>query len=228
VARRVVIFGTGEIAELAHVYFSEDGDLDVVAFTADDAFVKDSAFRGLPLVPFSELPRRFPPDAFEVHVALSYKRLNRTRQERFEAVKRLGYRLPSYVCSRSVTWRDLDVGENCFILENQTIQPTVRIGSNVMLWSGNHIGHGTVIRDHAYLASHVVLSGHTVIGQRCFFGVNATVRDFVTVGDDCFITMGALVLKDVPPGSVVLPGKGSVLEGGSEQAERIKRSYFGE
>lgn len=225
---RVVIFGTGEIAELAHIYFTEDSELEVVGFTADDAFVKEPTFRGLPLVPFSDVTTHFPPDVCGMHVALSYRRLNRNRQERFEAAKALGYRLPSYVCSRSVTWSDLTVGENCFILENQTIQPTVRIGSNVMLWSGNHIGHGTEIRDHAYLASHVVLSGHTVVGQRCFFGVNATTRDFVTVGDDCFITMGALVVKDVPPRSVVLPGRGTTLEGGTEQAERIIRSYFGE
>ena len=39
----------------------------------------------------------------------------------------------------------------------QTIQPFVRIGSNVTLWSGNHIGHDATIGDHCFIASHVVI-----------------------------------------------------------------------
>ena len=65
-----------------------------------------------------------------------------------------------------------------------------------MLWSGNHIGHGTVIRDHVYLASHVVVSGFVEIGEYSFVGVNATFADSVKVGRNCLIGAGALILKD--------------------------------
>ena len=41
--------------------------------------------------------------------------------------------MPSYISTKSATWPDLTVGSNCFILENQTIQPTVVIGNNVVL-----------------------------------------------------------------------------------------------
>lgn len=142
-------------------------------------------------------------------------------------MKKLGYKLVSYVSTKSVFWKDLNMGDNCFILENQTIQPTVKIGNNVIIWSGNHLGHGAVIKDHCYISSHVVISGHSVIGKRSFLGVNSTIKDFVTLGQETFVTMGALVTQNTGSGDVLLAGRGTVFKGGSPQAEKIKKNYFG-
>jgi carbonic anhydrase/acetyltransferase-like protein (isoleucine patch superfamily) len=95
-----------------------------------------------------------------------------------------------------------------------------------MIWSGNHLGHGTQIGDHTYVASHVVISGHCNIGQRNFFGVNATLRDFCTIGDDCFIAMGAAVARDMPNGSVALAPSAEVFEEDDRRAKALKRKYF--
>lgn len=225
-SKPLVIFGSAEMAELAKFYFEHDSECKVVAFTVDDAYVKEDQFNGLPLVPFSEVARRFPADTCDMHVALSYARLNLLRQEKYEQAKAAGYTLASYVCSKSATWPDLAIGDNCFILENQTIQPTVRIGNNVMIWSGNHLGHDTQIGDHTYIASHVVISGHCKIGQRNFFGVNSTLRDFCSIGDDCFIAMGASVARDMPSGSVALSPQAEVYEADDRRAKALKRMYF--
>jgi sugar O-acyltransferase (sialic acid O-acetyltransferase NeuD family) len=222
----LVIFGTGEIAELAKYYFDHDSAYEVVAFTADDSYCKTDTFKNLPLIPWSQVEKRFSPSDFNMHVALSFMKLNQLRQEKYEQVKAAGYKLASYVCSKSVTWPDLSIGDNCFILENQTIQPTCIIGNNVMMWSGNHIGHGTEIGNHTYLASHVVLSGHCKIGERCFIGVNATFRDFITIGDDCFITMDASVSRDLPSGSVALGSPAKILLSEDQRTNIIKKKYF--
>lgn len=224
---KLVIFGSAEIASLAKFYFAEDSDREVVAFTVDDEFVKADSHEGLPLVPFSEVIRRYPPDTFDMHVALSYSKMNQLREAKYLAAKQAGYRLASYVCSKSVMWSDLTHGDNCFILENQTIQPTVKIGSNVMIWSGNHLGHGTVIEDHVYISSHVCISGHCQIGARSFLGVNATVKDFTTIGPDCFVAMDASVRQNLSAGSVVLHEGGSVFPGDDRRAQKIKRMFFG-
>jgi acetyltransferase-like isoleucine patch superfamily enzyme len=72
----------------------------------------------------------------------------------------------------------------------------------------------------------VVLSGHTVIGERSFLGVNATVKDFTRVGKDSFITMGALITKDLPDGAVILGAANTVFEAETKQAQSIKKKYF--
>jgi len=224
----IVIFGTGEIAELAHFYFQHDSECeyDVVAYTADDEFVDDNSFNGCPLVPFSEVENRYPPSQFKGHVALSYQKLNQVREEKYHAMKKKGYDLVSYVCSRGVSWPDLSMGDNCLILENQTIQPTVDIGNNVMIWSGNHLGHGCEIKDHTYISSHVCISGHTTIGKRCFLGVNATFKDFINIGNDVFVAMDASVTEDIESKSVVLGAQGKVMSGKNDLAKRIKSKYF--
>lgn len=222
----IVIFGTAEIAELAMYYFENDSQYKVCAFTVDDNFVKEDSFHGLPIVPFSDAVRRFSPEEYGMHVALSYARLNRLRQEKYEQAKSAGYRLASYLCSKSVSWPDLLIGDNCFILENQTIQPNVRIGNNVMIWSGNHIGHGATIGNHTYIASHVVISGHCAIGERNFIGVNSTLRDFCKVGNDCFIGMGADVARHMLDGSVAMTTSAEIYEAGDRRANALKRMYF--
>jgi sugar O-acyltransferase (sialic acid O-acetyltransferase NeuD family) len=227
VPRPLVIFGSAEIAQLARFYFEQNGEREVVAFTVDDAYVAGDSVDGLPLIPFSQVTRDYPPDAFDMFVGLSYGRLNRLRQEKYEAAKSAGYTLASYVCSKSASWSDLTIGDNCFILENQTIQPTVKIGNNVMLWSGNHIGHGSHIGDHTYIASHVVVSGHCQIGQRCFLGVNATLKDFTIIGDDCFIAMGANVAADMKPGSVAVGTSAEIFTADDRRAKILTRRYFG-
>ena len=223
---KIIIFGNGEIADLAHFYFSNDSEYNVVAFSCDDKFVKDNLHCGLPLVPLSQLTKEFPSDDYKAHVALSYNKLNQVRAEKYSLMKSMGYDLVSYICSKSVVWSDLSIGDNCFILENQTIQPTVLIGNNVMIWSGNHLGHGCSIGDHTYLSSHICISGHTVIGEKCFVGVNSTFKDFINIGDSVFIAMDASVTKDIPDGAVVVGSPATVFKADNQIAIKLKKKYF--
>jgi sugar O-acyltransferase (sialic acid O-acetyltransferase NeuD family) len=199
---RLVIFGSGDIAALAHYYFSNDSDYEAVAFTVDAAYMTHPVFNGLPVVPFEEVADHYSPDNNELFVALSYSKLNALRKEKYLAAKGLGFRLASYVSSRASVLTERAVGENCFILEDNTIQPFVTIGNNVTLWSGNHIGHHSVVKDHTFIASHVVVSGGVEVGEQCFIGVNATLRDHIKVGERCVIGAGALLLADAEPEGV--------------------------
>lgn len=200
----LVIFGSGDIAELAHYYFSTDSDYEVVAFTVDASYIKEVTFCGLPVVAFEEVAQHYPPENSSFFVALSYSKLNAIRKEKFLAAKEKGYNLVSFVSSHATVLNGRQIGENCFIFEDNTIQPFVRIGNNVTLWSGNHIGHHSVIHDHTFIASHVVVSGSVEIGEQCFVGVNATLRDHIKVGDRCVVGAGALLLGDTDPEGVYM------------------------
>lgn len=201
---KIVVFGAGDIARLAHFYFSSDSDHEVVAFAVDGAFKQADTFLDLPLIAFDEAAKRFPPASHAMFIAVSYTKMNRLRAERYEQALALGYRLVSYVSTRCTLLTRTPVGDNCLILEDNTVQPFVRIGHNVTLWSGNHIGHDSTIGDHTFISSHVVVSGHVRVGRRCFIGVNATLRNGIEIGDDTLIGAGALIMKNTRPGSVYL------------------------
>lgn len=204
----LIIFGAGDIAQLACHYFRSDSPLKPKAFTVDGAYVKEDHFEGLPVVPFEEVASRFAPQDHQCFVALSYAGLNALRRTKYEASKALGYRMASYVSSRATVLTQFPIGENAFILEDNTIQPFVRIGNNVTLWSGNHIGHHSHVHDHAFIASHVVVSGGVEIGEQCFIGVNATLRDHIKLGPRCVIGAGALMLADADAEGVYI-GQGT-------------------
>jgi sugar O-acyltransferase (sialic acid O-acetyltransferase NeuD family) len=202
--KALVVFGAGDIAELAEFYFRTDSDHEVAAFAVDGAYLKEGSFCGKPVVAFEEVAARFAPAGHDFFVALSYSQLNALRRQKFEAARALGYRLASYVSSRASMLNEGRVGDNCFILEDNTVQPFVTIGDNVTLWSGNHIGHHSTIGSHTFIASHVVVSGGVRIGEQCFLGVNATLRDHISVGDRCVIGAGAILLADAEPEGVYI------------------------
>lgn len=200
----LVIFGTGDIAQLAHYYFSSDSNYEAVAFTVDAAYITTNEFCGVPVVPFDEVAKLYSPDTHAIFIALSYAKLNQIRKEKYLAAKELGYQFASYVSSHATVLNDGRIGDNCFILEDNTIQPFVTIGNNVTLWSGNHVGHHSTIHDHCFIASHVVISGGVEIKESCFIGVNVTLRDHIKVGEKCVIGAGALLLNDAEPEGVYI------------------------
>lgn len=201
----IVVFGTGELAELADFYFSHDSNYEVAAFTVDAAFLRQREFRGRPVVPFEDIAENFPPDSFGCFIAVSYAKINTVRSEKVAAARAKGYRLASYLSSRATVFPGFELRDNCFILEDNTIQPFARVGANVTLWSGNHIGHHSIIEDDVFIASHIVVSGGVRVGQGSFLGVNVTIRDHVTIGKKCVLGAGALVLEDQPDLSVIAP-----------------------
>jgi len=200
---RVIVFGIKDFASLANFYLREDSDHQVEAFCVEREYLPDAdEFEGLPVVPFEEVASIYPPGEFAFFAPMSSKRQNRERQRIFAAAKRKQYDCVSYVSSRATVLNDRSIGENCFVLEDNTIQPFTTIGDNCILWSGNHIGHHSRIESHVFISSHVVISGHCVVEELAFLGVNATVRDAVTVGEGTFVAMSAAIAKDTEPWSI--------------------------
>ena len=71
--KSLIIFGAGDIAQLAHYYFSNDTDYKVIAFTVDAAYINASEFCGLPVVPFEEVISHYPPVRCEMFIALGFQ-----------------------------------------------------------------------------------------------------------------------------------------------------------
>jgi sugar O-acyltransferase (sialic acid O-acetyltransferase NeuD family) len=204
--RPLIIFGTGTLAEIAAYYLSHDGGFEVCGYTDSKDFLTETttARLGRPVVPWSEAVDLFPPSQFEAFVAIGYRKTNTLRRQRFEEVAAAGYQLASYVSPRAINHAEV-IGRNCFILEQNILQPFTRLGDNVTMWSGNHLGHHSIVEDNCFITSQVVISGKCRIGANSFLGVNACIRDGVTIGEKSVVGAGAIVLKDCQPRSVFAP-----------------------
>jgi len=221
---KIVVVGAGEQAELAYEYFTHDSPHEVVAFSVESEFLDREELFGLPVVPFEEITERYDPGAHRAFVAISSTQLNRIRMRLFREVKERGYECVSYVSSRAFVWHDVEIGENSFVFEHNVLQYGVSVGDNVILWSGNHVGHQTSIEDHCFVSSHVVISGFCTIGRASFLGVNSCFADELTVAPDCVIGAGAVVVKDTKPRKVYVGNPAKPLDRDSFETFGVQES----
>jgi sugar O-acyltransferase (sialic acid O-acetyltransferase NeuD family) len=219
--RKLVIVGDSAFAQIAYEYFTHDSEYEVVGFSVESAYLKQETLFGLPVVAFETVQERFVPADHYFFTAAVYTQLNRLRTRLCQEAKAKGYLPASYISSRAFVWPNVELGEHCFIFEDNTVQPFVKIGNNVVLWSGNHIGHHSTVRDNCFIASHAVISGYVEIGENTFIGVNATVSNNVVIGKDCLIGAAALVTKDVEEDKVI-KGLAQEATGSARRLNRIK------
>ena len=212
--RQIFIIGDSAFAEVAYEYFTHDSEYRVVGFAVERAFLKKNELFGLPVVAFEDVEQHFPIAETAFYAALVYTQLNRLRTRLYKAAKAKGYAAASYVSSRAFVWRNVALGEHVFIFEDNTVQPFVHIGSNVVLWSGNHIGHHSRIGDHCFISSHVVVSGFCDVGRNSFLGVNATLANNVVLGEDTWLGPNVTITSSTEPNLLF----------GSTQAEPAKVS----
>ncbi len=213
----LVIFGAGDIARIADYYFTHDTEHNVAAFVVDAQYRDGDKFLGRPWLDLETVTKKYPPDQFKMFVALSYANMNSVREAKCAQAESMGYDLVSYVSSKCSFLSDQLIGKNCFILEDNTVQPFVKIGRNVTLWSGNHIGHDSIIEDHVFVTSHVVISGNVRVGNHSFLGVNATIHNSVTIAPYTLVGAGAIIRKDTSEKDVWVPADSVLLKKKSDQ-----------
>ena len=203
--KKLIIFGSGTLGELANYYFSNDSHYEVIGFTEDDEFhLNENLVLGKPLYKWADLIKKFSPDQVEIFVAIGYKKTNQLRRLRYDQVHAAGFRMPSYVSSKAINFAS-KIGSNCFILENNVLQPFTEIGDCVTMWAGNHLGHHSIINQNCFITSHVVISGKCVVGRNTFIGVNVSVHDGVEIGEYSVIGAGAIVASSCQARSVFSP-----------------------
>lgn len=193
---KIIVFGSNECSLLAKFYLKNQGNT-IVAFCENEKFIKKQSKEKTPIMPFEKIKKYFNP---KDHVFFAPLYDNKLRELKSKEIKKKGYKLISFISDKALIYTD-KIGENCFILENNVIQPYVKVGNNVIMWSGNHIGHHSVIEDNVFFSSHVVLSGKCKVKKYSWFGVNSTIRDNITIAENSFICMGAKITKNTQPNS---------------------------
>jgi sugar O-acyltransferase (sialic acid O-acetyltransferase NeuD family) len=198
----LIIIGDGETGEIAYEYFTKDTDFKVAAFSAEKQYIKHETLYGLPVVPLENLEEAFDPEGFRVFVAVSFTGLNRVRARLLETVRQKGFKACSYISPKAFIGEAAEIGENCFIFENVSIQRAAKICDNVTIWTGSSIAHRTVVGANCFIASQVAVSGFCTIGENCFLGVNSCTADRVNIAKDTVVGAGAVVIADTEPGKI--------------------------
>lgn len=202
--KKLVIFGVGKIAEVVYYYASSECGFEVAAFCADAEYIKIETLNGLPVVPFQEAEKKFPPSGYDMFIAVGYHDLNRLREKKCTEAIEKGYSLVSIISPLCNIPSNVTIGWNCFIMPPAIIHPCTQLKNNVFVWSGAMVGHHSVIEDNCWLTSCCNISGNVRIGANTFVAVNATIGHSVIIGKNCFLGANTLVTKGLDDDKVVI------------------------
>lgn len=204
-AKKLIIFGIGKIGQVVHHHFKTDSDFEVVGFTTDKDYIPQSgSYEGLPVVDFASIEKNFAPKDHTLFVATGYQQMNDLRAQKLAASKQKGYATTSYVSSQNKHFLPSQLGENCFVMSGEPLQPHAKIGNNCFIWTNALIGHHAQIGDHCWVTSNVTIGGNSRIGGNAFLGLGATIGHEITLGKKCFIGAGALITKSCDDESVFI------------------------
>lgn len=205
-SKPLVIFGLGDVADIAFTYFSNDSDYRVVAYTVDAAYQGRQTFHDLPVVPYDSLRTHYDPAEVALFVGVGYGDNNRVRDNLIARMHDDGWTLASYVASRANIW-SASIADNCMVIDTTTLLPGAKIGSGTILWTNTVIGEYACVGASCYIGPTSFIGGYANIGDRSVVGPLAHVASYRTVGDTSFVGASARVYSDVPAGSVLLePG----------------------
>jgi sugar O-acyltransferase (sialic acid O-acetyltransferase NeuD family) len=202
--KELIIFGTGKIADVIFYYATEECGYKVVAFTIDEKHKTSDTYKDLPIIPFHEVEKKYPPSKYNMFIAVGYHDMNRIREARCSEAITKGYALVSIISPLTNLPKNVTTGTNCFIMPPSVIHPCVIIGNNVFIWSGSIIGHHSTIKNNCWFTSGCNISGNVTIGNNCFFAINSTLGHSIEIGNEVFIGANTLVTKKVESGKVII------------------------
>jgi len=133
----VVLFGTSKVAQSVFSYAQEENPFQVAGFCVDREYYDGPDFMGLPLVPFDEVEKRFPPQRYQMLVAVGYHDLNRLRERRCLESEAKGYTLCSYISPHARIASNVRLGKNCIIMAQVSIEPFAQVGDNVCVFNSS-------------------------------------------------------------------------------------------
>lgn len=215
---KAVIIGNTQFSSLLLQYVSDAG-IDVAAFAADREYIEEGTLDALPVVPIDELPARFDTGEYKLIMGIGYKKLGETRKVIFERCKEYGYDFINYIHPSAVVDRSVLTGEGNIIFENVTIQKRTVMGDGNILFSNCALMHDNVVGNFVTFGAGSVSNGSVHIGDCCFIGSNATLRDRITIKDHILIGAGTYVERDCEAGTAVLPGVRNYIRDGAARME---------
>jgi len=192
---QLVIYGQGDFAKLMYKYFTDDSDIEVVAFCVDSNFREGNIFCELPMVNFDSINEIYPPAIYNIFIAIGYSNM-RNRIHMYEKVKEKGYSCINYISSSANVDNTLIIGENNVIMQNVVIEPFVEIGNNNIIWSSCNICHNVTMTSHSFVAAQALIGGFVKINDNCFLGFNSTIIQNLVLADETLLATKSLLLKN--------------------------------
>lgn len=198
--RKLIVYGTGSLAEKIYFYNKRDGLFDIVAFVDDNKV--NIEFHGIPIITYQDCLNLYSVDEYVFFVAIGYTNCNLGRERVCNKLQDNGYELINYISPNSIVFDNVILGSNILICDNVFVGHSSKVSDGVILSVGCILSHENIIGKFSFISSAVVLGGHAVVDNNCFIGLHSTLRDAIKVSEFNIVGSGSNVIKATEPYSI--------------------------
>lgn len=92
---------------------------------------------------------------------------------------------------------DVEIQEGTVIMANACINSSAKIGKHCIINTGAIIEHDNIIEDFVHISPNVALGGTVKIGKSTHVGIGSTIKNNITICENCKIGAGAVVVKNI-------------------------------
>lgn len=199
-AEELVIWGAGGHAKVVAEAAELEGRYKLLGFVDDvNPSAIGSSILGYPVLDPAQVHSR--PD--EIHVIVGIGNCHH-RLRVAEELQVSGFRFGTVIHPSAILSRSASISPGTVFLAWAFVDAESRVGSHVIVNVRGSVAHDCRVEDGVHIGGAASIAGCVTMGKGAFLGVNATVSDHITIGDGAVIGIGSVVIRDVPPRTVVV------------------------
>ncbi|QRN85515.1 hypothetical protein JR334_11295 [Clostridia bacterium] len=217
----VVLYGTSPVSQMVFLDAKEQEDFQIVAATQKREDRNNDTFFDIPLLDFHTITKEYPPEDYDMLLAISHITEIRYRQRLFETIKQMGYTMRNYISPRADVKDTSNWGENNIVMAGAHVGVNGILGDNNLIRQNTYLGHNFIVGDNNVISPGCCIAGDVVVKDGCYFGLNATVVDYLTVETETLVGAGAVVIKNTEPYSTNVGNPSRVIAYHSEKGVQV-------
>ncbi|HIX81308.1 MAG TPA: hypothetical protein H9980_04960 [Candidatus Erysipelatoclostridium merdavium] len=82
-------------------------------------------------------------------------------------------------------------------MANAVVNPGASIGKHCIINTSAVVEHDNIIEDYVHISVGAKIAGTVHIGKRTWIGIGATVKNNISICNDCMIGASGVVVKDI-------------------------------
>jgi len=197
---KIILYGAGGHAAVVEAAVMQCGGMEIAAVLDDGKPFGEKLVNAEVSGGFEKLQELFDSGVKAVHIAVGS---NKTREGLFQKIIDLDFEIVTVQHPSAIIEPETQISEGTFIAAKAVVGTRTTIGKSAIINTGATIDHDNNISDFVHVCPGVNLAGEVTVGARTMIGIGASVIQGISIGKDCLIGAGSVVIRDVPDGGTV-------------------------
>lgn len=199
--KKLIVIGDGGHARAIVDVALSTGEFDILAVAGtDETNQKAWQQSGIDWVNESEIQKYANSSALGI-VGLGQIKDPEPRVKAYGILENLGLELATLVSPNAYVSKTSIIGKGTAVMHGAVVNAHAQIGTNAIINSMALVEHDAIVGNHSHISTGAIVNGQSRVGDKSFVGSGAVLKQGISVGSNCIVPMGSLVVSDWPDGT---------------------------